>query len=178
MKPTTKQNSVNLGLYLGATLSFISVLFYAVNLDLMIKWWVSLLSLTTVIVFGVLAAKKAKSTLGGFIDFKGAFTNYFITTAIGSGISTITSIIIFAIIDTSAAKYLNKLQLDNSIEFTKKMMKWFNVPENVMIEEISKLELNVIDSFSIIPQIKGLIFYLAFLSLIGLIVAAITKKTH
>ena len=90
----------------------------------------------------------------------------------------ITIIIIFAIIDTSAAKYLNKLQLDNSIEFTKKMMKWFNVPENVMIEEISKLELNVIDSFSIITQIKGLIFFLAFLSLIGLIVAAITKKTH
>ena len=66
MKPTTKQNSVNLGLYLGATLSFITVLFYAVNLDLMIKWWVSLLSLITVIVFGVLGVLSCDGMIGVF----------------------------------------------------------------------------------------------------------------
>ncbi|MGI9559568.1 MAG: DUF4199 domain-containing protein [Flavobacteriaceae bacterium] len=171
MKPTTKQNSVNLGLYLGATLSFITVLFFAVNLDLMIKWWVSLLSLTTVIVFGVLAAKKAKSTLGGFIDFKGAFSNYFITVALGIGISTFVSIAIFSFIDTDSAAYLN----EQILIVTKESMERFNAPEELVAQTL--LEASKKDNFSIATQLQNYVFFLAFISLLGLIVAAIIKKS-
>ena len=171
MKSTTKQNSVNLGLYLGATLSFITVLFYALNLDLMIKWWVSLLSLTTVIVFGVLAAKKAKSTFGGFIDFKGAFSNYFITVALGIGISTFVSIAIFSFIDTDAASYLN----EQILIVTKESMERFNAPEELVAQTL--LEASKKDNFSIATQLQNYVFFLAFISLLGLIVAAIIKKS-
>mgnify|MGYP001570077620 FL=1 len=171
MKPTTNQNSVNLGLYLGATLSFITVLFYIVNLDLMIKWWVSLLSLTTVIVFGVLSAKKAKSILGGFIDFKGAFSNYFITVALGIGISTFVSIAIFSFIDTDAAAYLN----EQILLVTKQSMERFNAPEELVRQTL--LEASEKDNFSIATQLQNYVFFLAFISLLGLIVAAIIKKS-
>jgi hypothetical protein len=171
MKPTTKQNSVNLGLYLGATLSFITVLFYVVNLDLMIKWWASLLSLTTVIVFGVLAAKKAKSILGDFIDFKGAFSNYFITVALGIGISTFVSIAIFSFIDTDAAAYLN----EQILLVTKQSMERFNAPEELVTQTL--LEASKKDNFSIATQLQNYVFFLAFISLLGLIVAAIIKKS-
>ena len=60
MEPTNKSNSINLGLYLGATLAAIVVLIYTVNLDLMVEWWLSFALLTVVISFGVVAAKRAK----------------------------------------------------------------------------------------------------------------------
>ena len=42
MEPTTKSTAINNGLYLGAIISLISVIIYAVNLDLFTEWWLEL----------------------------------------------------------------------------------------------------------------------------------------
>ena len=86
MEPTNKSNSINLGLYLGATLAAVIVLIYAINLDLMVEWWLSVALLVIVIAFGVVSAKRAKNNNGGFLSFKEAFVNYFITIAVGTAI--------------------------------------------------------------------------------------------
>ena len=79
MEPTNKSNSINLGLYLGGMLSLIVVLIYAVNLDLFIEWWLGILLFVLVVAYGVVAANKAKNNGEGFISFKDAFIQYFIT---------------------------------------------------------------------------------------------------
>ena len=43
MEPTTKSSAINNGLYLGAILSLITVLIYAVNLDLFTEWWLGII---------------------------------------------------------------------------------------------------------------------------------------
>jgi hypothetical protein len=73
METTNKSNSINLGLYLGATLAAIVVFIYAVNLDLMVEWWLSVALLTVIIAFGVVAAKRAKKNNADLISFKEAF---------------------------------------------------------------------------------------------------------
>ena len=171
-----KSNSTNLGSYLGAILTLTLVLFYAVDLDLFLNGWINLITFFLIIIFGVFSIKKEKKILNGFINFKSAFTCFFLTTVIGVGISTAASIIVFGIIDTDAANYLNELQLEKSIEISKKIMEWFSVPKEVKIEELSKLQNNTPNNYTIGAQFTSYIFSLAFFSLIGLIVAAIMKK--
>ena len=143
MEPTNKSNSINLGLYLGATLAAIVVLIYAVNLDLMVEWWFSVALLAVVIAFGIVAAKRAKNNNGGFISFKETFVNYFIAIAVGTAISTVIGIVIFNVVDPEAATHLNEQILLKS----KQMMERLGMPQEAMataLDEASKK-----DNFSI-----------------------------
>ena len=172
MKPTNKSNSINLGLYLGATLAAIVVVIYAVNLDLMVEWWLSFALLTVVIAFGVVAAKQAKNNNDGLLSFKETFVNYFLTIAVGTAISSVFGIVIFNVIDPEAAAHLNEQILLES----KQMMEEFGMPQEVMataLDEASKK-----DNFSIGSQLQSYVFSLALYTIIGLIVALIVKKIN
>ena len=137
METTNKSNSTNLGLYLGATLAAIVVLIYAVNLDLMVEWWLSVALLTVVIAFGVVAAKRAKKNNTGLLSFKEAFVNYFLTIAVGTAISAVVGIVIFNVVDPEAAAHLNEQILLKS----KQMMEGFGMTQEVIataLDEASK----------------------------------------
>lgn len=171
MEPTAKSNSINLGLYLGATLAAIIVIIYAINLDLMVTWWIGIGLLVLIVTFGIISAKKAKAISGGYISFKDAFVNYFITIAIGTGISSLLSIIIFNFVDPEAATYLN----EQILMVSKQNMERFGAPQEIIekaIEEASQK-----NNYSIGNQLQSYIFALALYSVIGLIVAAIIKKS-
>ena len=171
MEQTNKSNSINLGLYLGATLAAIVVLIYTVNLDFMVEWWLSIALLTVIIAFGVVAVIQAKNNNSGFLSFKGAFVNYFLTIAVGTAISAVVGIVIFNVVDPEAATHLNEQILLKS----KQMMEGFGMPQEAMataLDEASKK-----DNFSIGSQVQSYVFSLALYSLIGLIVALIVKKT-
>ena len=170
MEQTNKSNSINLGLYLGATLAAIVVLIYIVNLDFMVEWWLSIALLTVVITFGVVAVIQAKNNNSGFLSFKGAFVNYFLTIAVGTAISAVVGIVIFNVVDPEAATHLNEQILLKS----KQMMEGFGMPQEAMataLDEASKK-----DNFSIGSQVQSYVFSLALYALIGLIVALIVKK--
>ena len=170
MEQTNKSNSINLGLYLGATLAAIVVLIYIVNLDFMVEWWLSIALLTVVITFGVVAVIQAKNNNSGFLSFKGAFVNYFLTIAVGTAISAVVGIVIFNVVDPEAATHLNEQILLKS----KQMMEGFGMPQEAMataLDEASKK-----DNFSSGSQVQSYVFSLALYTLIGLIVALIVKK--
>jgi phosphate starvation-inducible membrane PsiE len=172
METTNKSNSINLGLYLGATLAAIVVLIYAIDLDLMVEWWLSVALLTVVIAFGVVAAKRAKKNNVGLLSFKEAFVNYFLTIAVGTAISAVVGIVIFNVVDPEAAAHLNEQILLKS----KQMMEGFGMPQEAMataLDEASKK-----DNFSIGSQLQSYVFSLALYAIIGLIVALIVKKTN
>ena len=172
MEPTPKSIAVNNGLYLGGILALISVLIYAVNLDLFTEWWLGIILFRVVVVYGVLTAIKSRTSLGGFISFKQAFTSYFITIAIGTLIATIVGIAIFTFIDPEAATYLN----EQILLLTKQTMERFGMPQEAMqaaLDEAAKK-----DNFSLGMQSQAFVFRLAFYAVIGLIVALIVKKTN
>ena len=172
MEPTTKSSAINNGLYLGAILALITVLVYAVNLDLFTEWWLGIILFIIVVAYGVVSAIKSRTILGGFISFKQAFTSYFITIAIGTLISTVVGIAIFTFIDPEAATYLN----EQILLVTKQTMERFGMPQEAMqaaLDEAAKK-----DNFSLGMQGQGFVFRLAFYAVIGLIVALIVKKTN
>ena len=171
MENSIKSNAINYGLYLGAILALFTVLGYALNLELLVNFWMNLLILPIVIItFGIISTAKSKGLLNGFLSFKQAFSSYFITVAIGVLISTVVSIIIFNFIDPDAANTLKELIVEKTIS----LMEGMGAPAETIAENVEKIESQ--DTFGFGTQLKNLAQGLVFFAVIGLIVAAIMKK--
>lgn len=167
---SVKQSSIQYGLLLGGILALITILMYALNQELFLKWWIGIITILVVIGTGIVATAKAKGFLGGFMSFKEAFSAYFITVAIGLLISTVVGILIFTVIDPDLAGYLN----EQAIEVTREFMERFNTPEADM--EAALEEMRETDNFAVGNQLKSYAFGLIFQAVIGLLVALIFKR--
>ena len=171
MEPTTKSSSVNYGLYLGAILSIWTVLIYGTgNLELLVNFWVIFLITPVLIIsFGIISTSKAKAIQEGYINFKEAFTSYFITIVIGIVVSSLVSYLIFNVIDTAAGLEL----IDIAIEKSVKLMKRFGAPADQIALQVEAIENQDKGLQSQLLQVlQGIVIF----SVIGLIVAAIMKK--
>lgn len=172
MENSIKSNSINRGLYLGGLLAAVTVLGYVLNMEMLVKWWLGILLLIVIIVFGIMSVGKAKGILEGFISFKQAFSAYFITVAIGILISVVFNIILFNFIDPEAAQQLQQQIIDNTIN----MMEGFGAPADAIAEQVDKMEAQ--NQFSVGTQLMSVAWQLVFQAVIGLIVAAIMKKSN
>lgn len=172
MENSIKSIAKNYGTYLGGLLALLTVLVYAVSLDMMTNVWYGIFILLLIVVFGIVSVAKTKGESEGYISFKQSFTAYFITILIGLVISTVVSYIIFNIIDSEAAEAIKEKTIEASIA----MMEGLNLPPEAIAEAVDKMEND--NQFSIINIVKGLAGQLVLFSIIGLIVAAIMKKNH
>jgi len=171
MEKSLKSISINYGLYLGLFLTAFTVIAYALNIELLVNFWLVLLLLPLItIIIGIVSTAKVKSVLGGFMNFKQAFSSYFITIAIGILISSVVSIILFGFIDPDAAAMLQEIGLEK----TRGIMESMGAPESEIDKAMAAAAEQ--DTLSIGAQImsiaKGLVFY----AVIGLIVALIMRK--
>ncbi|WP_431135240.1 DUF4199 domain-containing protein [Psychroserpens mesophilus] len=171
MEKSLKSISLNQGIILGVILTVITVLIYAFSIDMFTKWWLGILLFLVILVFGIIAAVKSRKALGGFMTFKEAFTSYFITVAVGTLISTIVGVVIFAVIDPDAAQYLN----EKIIEMTMQTMESFGAPQASINEAIAGMEGK--NNFSAGMQFQSYVIRLLILSVIGLIVGVSLKKS-
>ncbi|WP_452223386.1 DUF4199 domain-containing protein [Lacinutrix chionoecetis] len=171
METSTKSSAINYGLYLGGFMALITILGYALYLDLLTKWWLGLILFVVIIVFGILSALKSKKIQEGYITFKEAFSSYFITVAVGIIISMIISIIIFNFVDPEAAIALKEKTIEASVQ----MMRNFNAPEEAVAKAVEQMEAQK-NQFSIGPQLQSNAIFLIIQAVIGLIVALIIKR--
>lgn len=172
MENSIKSNAINYGLYLGGALALITVAIYAIDLSLMVNMWLGILMLLVVVGFGVVATAKSKSILGGFLNFKQAFSSYFLTVVIGTVIANLVSYILFNFIDPDAAKQVSEM----TIEMTINMMEGFGAPAETIAEAVEKMENQ--NQFGAGTIAKNMIWAFVIHAVIGLIVAAIMKKSN
>jgi hypothetical protein len=173
MEKSIKSSAINYGLYLGGSLALITIIMYVINIELMVNFWINLLLLPLLIIgFGVFSTAKSKGINEGFLNFKEAFSSYFITIAIGILISSLLSIILFNFIDPDSAIQLKELAIEKSIN----MMEGFGAPPEAIAKQVEAMESQ--DSFSIGTQLWQVAQSLIFFAVIGLIVGAIMKKSN
>ncbi|MEH6535713.1 MAG: DUF4199 domain-containing protein [Psychroserpens sp.] len=171
MEKSLKSTAVNYGIYLALGLVLYTVLCYALNIELIVNFWINLLLMPLIIItIGVISSAKSKSILGGFMSFKQAFTAYFIPIAIGVTISTIVTVIIFNFIDPDSALYIKELVITKTQGFMENM----GAPQSEINKTIAQMEEQ--DTFAIGTQLRSLAQSLIFFTVIGLIVALIMKK--
>ena len=164
MEKSIKSIATNNGLYLGLLLTLVYVIAYAVNLELLTKWWIGIGLLIAIVIFGIVSISKTKSALGGFISLKEGFTAYFIT--------SIVSIVLFNFIDPDAAITLK----EKTIEATAETMRNWNAPEESIIQTVEQMREQP-NQFSIGSVLQSLVIQLVIYSIIGLIAALIMKKS-
>ena len=172
METSLKSIATNYGLYLGVILALITVLAYAINLDLYTEIWFGLVILGIIIALGIISSVKAKKANGGFLSFKNTFTAYFITVLIGLIISAVVSILVFNFIDPEASSELQEKIMNTQIE----RLESFNVPTEAIEETVAKLEAQG-NMFSISNVLQSIVWQLLGFSVVGLIVAAAIKKS-
>jgi len=171
METSTKSSAINYGLYLGGILALVTILGYALYLDLLTKWWLGIIFFILIIAFGIFSSLKSKKMQGGFISFKEAFSGYFITVAVGILISMVISIAIFNFVDPEAAIALKEKTIEASVQ----MMRSFNAPEEAVATAVEQMEAQK-NQFSIAPQLQSNAIFLIIQAVIGLIVALIVKR--
>ena len=167
---TVKESAIQYGLVLGGILAISTVLMYALNQELFLSAWVGISTLIICVGAGIVSTGKAKDILGGIMTFKQAFTAYFITQAIGLLISTAIGILIFSIIDTELAAYLQ----EESIEMTRGFMERFDTPTEIIEETLSEMRQE--NNFSMVNQMKNYVGVLVVQAVIGLLIGLIFKK--
>ncbi|MFV5692292.1 DUF4199 domain-containing protein [Flavobacterium sp. LT1R49] len=165
-----KRNGITFGIITGVILSLITTLMYAIDIELFIAWWTTLLSFSVFIIVPIVSLSKTKKELNGVFPFKEAFTTYFITAVIGVLISVVFKIILFNFIDPSVKATL----LDLTIKYLISTSEKFGVAASSLNETISKLKET--DPYSIVEQLKGSIFNIFFCAILGLIMAAFFKS--
>ncbi|MCK0124289.1 DUF4199 domain-containing protein [Gelidibacter sp. F2691] len=170
MESSIKSSALKYGFYLGILMILVTAILYAVNLDLMTKWWLNIILFAIILTFGIVSSLKSRTLLNGLITFKEAFSSYFITVAIGVMLSTFFSILLFNVIDPEAAEVLKEKIIQTSIQ----MMQNFGAPESEINKAVAAM--NEQDQFSALNQLKSIAWQLLVYAIIGLIVALVVKK--
>lgn len=171
MDQSVKTSALNYGLYLGLALSLVTVIIYATNLEIFVKWWFGIGLFVLIIVAGIMSSVKSKQIQNGIISFKDAFGSYFLTVLVGTVVSTIVSYIIFNVVDPDAAKELN----EQILIVTKQSMERFGAPQEAINEALAKAREQ--DNFAIGNRLKSMGISLVVYSVFGLIAAAVIKKS-
>lgn len=172
MENSIKSSALNYGLYLGGALALVTVAIYAIDLSLMVNMWLGIFLILIIVGFGVVSTAKSKGILEGFLSFKQAFTSYFITVVVGITISTIISAILFNFIDPEAAMQMKEM----TVQATINMLEGFGAPPESIAEAVEKIENQ--NQFGIGALIQNLIWSFVIQAILGLIVAAIMKKSN
>ncbi len=182
-QPTNKLN-FNYAIILGVILSLFTAYSYAIDNSMYFSYLALGILLLSVPIFGLIAIISAKKKAGGFISFKEAMKNYTLTIALGLFISTVTSIVIFNVVDTDFYKIVQQIQVDGLEKQKDKTLQQMynrNTPE-ATIENVEESFDKSIDKIKDVNQytfgaqilnfIKSIGAYLIF----GLILSAIFKK--
>lgn len=169
MEPIRKI-AVNYGIVLGILLILAGAIVYAVDLNLFTNFMYGIFIFLLVAAFGVIAAVKAKTAIGGFMTFKQAFTAFFITILIGLVFNTVFSIVLFNFVDPEAKEIIT----ENIIKSTVEMMEKFGAGSadiNKTVDEMQKK-----DSFGFAGQLQGFVTSLIFYCIVGLIAALVIRR--
>lgn len=170
MNEFVKKNGINFGLALAVVMLLLQIAMYIIDYKLFANGWIGLVRMFIIIAFGCIAAIKSKHSLGNFIDFKQAFTAYFITTAIGITALTLFVIVLFNLIDTEAKQVVDDIVLQDQI----KMWQGFGMKASEIKESVQKYKES--DVLGPGAQLMGLGLSIVGYSIVGLIAALILRN--
>ncbi|HLN95671.1 MAG TPA: DUF4199 domain-containing protein [Flavobacterium sp.] len=171
MNPIVKKNGITFGIISGVFSILVTALMYAVDVTLFASAATGIVLLLAYLVIGVILMIRTRKALGGVMTFKEGFTAYFISALVGLLISTAFNYVLFNLIDPGAQETIKEVTITKTTE----MLEGFNVPSADIDKAIADIEAQ--DQYSPYSLLKGVLMGLVVSSIIGLIFAAIFKKS-
>lgn len=170
MNEIIKKNGVKFGVIAGIFSIFSTATLYAISIDSFGNPLTGIVLILIYIGLGIYAVSQAKKQLNNNINFKEAFTTYFIYSAIGIIIGQIFMYILFNFIDVEAKQQLVELSINKAVE----LMKKFDAPAADIKKAVIEMKEN--DNYSLGGILKGSAMSILMASIVGLIVAAVMKS--
>ena len=149
-----------------------TIIAYLVGIDLFTNWWMGIAVFIAVIVYLIIALKGIRTQLGGYISFKDAFLNFLAMAVIQIVISQTIYFLLIYVIDPGFGEAV----IDATIEKTIAIMEGFGTPEVAIEEALTNMEVEMEKQTTIMGAIMNMLKGIAFMAVVGLIVAAIIKK--
>ena len=173
-KNSLLNHSLKFGFIIGIINIIIGVLAYMVGESLMVKWWFGLLVLVINIALLVYSGNQYRASLGGYMNFKTAFSVTFVTFVIAGILGTIFNILLYQVIDPELPGRLSKA----AVEQAEKMMTNMGASTDRVDEQLSAIEERMDGQFSLMGQLKGFGIGIIIYAVISLILGAILKKSE
>jgi len=165
-------NSYRAGIIAAGISVVWTIIAYLVGIDLFTNWWMGIIIFIVVIVYLIIALKGIRTQLGGFISFKDAFLNFLVMSVIHIVISQIIYFLLIHVIDPGFGEAVT----DATIEKTIAMMEGFGAPEVTIEETLINMEVEMEKQATFLGALMNMLKGVAFMAVVGLIVAAILKK--
>jgi hypothetical protein len=172
MNESVKKFGLQFGLYITLINTLYIIVGYAIDLTYLVSAWGGIFLFVASLTLLVLATIQARKEMGGFIDFKDAFSTFMTAFVVYSLANILLSYVLFVVVDPEAAAQLK----DITIQTTAERLQSFGVPEADMDAAIEELQNT--DQYSLTNLLKGFGYSFVFYAVIGLIVSAIVKKKN
>tara|TARA_B110000444_G_scaffold233625_1_gene243305 strand:- start:6948 stop:7481 length:534 start_codon:yes stop_codon:yes gene_type:complete len=170
MSEELKQYILKSGFLLGIIYIFIDVYKYIGGAEFFLNYYLAFASIALSIIFPIYYSIQFRKSIGGFIDFRTAFSSCTGILIAAGFIHLVFQILLFNLIDTQFATAL----LDETINMSVQQLEAFGMSESEIEQTIESME----DSSSYNPMnmLKGFGFMVVCYTLFGLIVASFIKK--
>lgn len=175
MESKMKQYILSKGLTLGGIVSVILFLEYIINKDLMLNTWLGVFvgyALPITYIVFMTRAYRIKHN-DAYLEFREAFSVAFGIAAMMTLLYTVTTILLYNVIDPSLVDFM----VEGVINTTVEMMEGFGTPEKDIKEVIKGLE-KMGDGFTPLGLLKSSFWGLAIWAVFCLLIAAATKKSR
>lgn len=165
------QHSIKWGAILGLISIIIALVIYIIDITLLAKSGVGLVSLGISIAILIYAGRDYRSKLGGYMSFKESFLHAFVVLVVSGFLSVLFNILLYNVIDPSIVPILVEAQMTNTMQ----AMEAFGGGSTEMMDGMAEEFKN---SFTVIGQAKAFLWLLIFYAIGALIVGAINKKKN
>ena len=106
MNETIKKNGIKFGLISAVISIVVTVLMYVIDINLFANSYIGIGMVFFYLILGIYIISTTKKEMGGTINFKEAFTVYFLYSVIGIVIANIFNYILFNFIDQAAKEQI------------------------------------------------------------------------
>ena len=170
MNPSIRQQFLKYGTIIGIFQIIFTVSLYMIDVKLMANWWVSIVATVIYLGLGVMSVTTTRKMFEGYISFREAFSVYMLTVLFAGLIATVFSLLLYTVIDPNLPEVLTELVIEKTVG----IMERIGAPDEQIDEAIKKIEES--NPFSVGNVALSYLYTIIFNAVIGLIIAAATKK--
>jgi hypothetical protein len=171
MNEIMKKNAVKYGIISGVVGIVFTTIIYSIDFKLFANLWLGFGVLMAYLLIGCILLSATKKENNGSLNFKEAFSTYFLSAVIGIAISSLFNILLFNIVDPTAPEQIKTILIDSQIQ----MLENYDVPREQMKESIKAMK-EAEPQFSTLGILKSLVWSFLGSAIFGLILSAIFKS--
>ncbi len=160
------------GLIISGVSILMTMIIYIINIELMVEWWFSLISLLLSIGLVIFIGVSFRNASSGFMSYKEALKFTFLVLLIAYVVGAFFNIMLYNVIDPSLPEVIKELTVEKTIA----MMESFGTPQEAIDNALPEIEESIIKNTTPTGIIKSTPMGVLFMFLLALIASIFVKK--